>query len=228
MHAAHAKGSPRHCLPAHLPKTRAAQVTARAAKSKISYTKNRVKVSRTPLYSQKKSAAGLHLHLPPPHAAAHYTYTRPKQKSYTLHFKQPMGPHCKPAEIGRGLASMRRGLQHSQEEERSTHCQSRGRQWHATSRTAHALCEPSLAAGCGEAAGWGFHKAIPRSAETRGVERARLRSSRARCGLAVPGGNGSAAPSSRAASVGGNSIARGQALGMATTTKAVEGGDRAR
>ena len=52
---------------------------------------------------------------------------------------------------GRGLASMRRGLQHSQEQERPNHCHSRGRQWHATSRTAHALCEPSLAAGCGEA-----------------------------------------------------------------------------
>ena len=86
MHVALGKGSPRHCLPAYLPKTRAAQVRARAAKSKNSYTKNRVKVSRTPLYSQTNSApaAGLHLHLSPPHAAAHYTYTRPQQKSYTL------------------------------------------------------------------------------------------------------------------------------------------------
>ena len=94
VHAAHGKGSPRHCLPVYLPKTRAAQVTARAAKSKNSYTKNRVKVSRTPLYSQKNSApaAGLHLHLSSPHAAAHYTYTRPKTKNYTLHFKQPNRP----------------------------------------------------------------------------------------------------------------------------------------
>jgi hypothetical protein len=64
-----------------------APVTARAAKSQNSYTKNRVKVSRTPLYYQKNSApaAGLHLHLhlPPPHAAAHYTYTRPKQTAYS-------------------------------------------------------------------------------------------------------------------------------------------------
>ena len=94
VHAAHGKGSPRHCLPVYLPKTRAAQVTARAAKSKNSYTKNRVKVSRTPLYSQTNSApaAGLHLHLSSPHAAAHYTYTRPKTKNYTLHFKQPNRP----------------------------------------------------------------------------------------------------------------------------------------
>ena len=113
MHVAHGKGSPRHCLPAYLPKTRAAQVTARAAKSKISYTKNRVKVSRTPLYSQKKSApcGGLsNLHLPPPHAAAHYTYTRPKQKKFTLHFKQPRGPQrmAKSAEASHGAGERSR------------------------------------------------------------------------------------------------------------------------
>ena len=89
-----------------------------------------------------------------------------------------------------------------------------------------ALRALSLPAGCGEAEQVGASTRRCRAVERRAVEGARLEQGT----VSWPCRAGMAAlhPHPTEASVGGNSIVRGQALGMATTTKAVEGGDRAR
>ena len=119
-------------------------------------------------------------------------------------------------------------MQHSQEKvDRSTaSTREMGKQWHDEQDCACALRALSLPAGCGEAEQVGASTRRCRAVERRAVEGARLEQGT----VSWPCRAGMAAlhPHPAEASVGGNSIVRGQALGMATTTKAVEGGDRAR